>query len=228
MDLAVRITEDFKPDVRIAGSDGVDFYSLSSFDKNPERILSLQGELDSWKEAQRKWRSATNAKTYFLIGNHEDRLRRWLWKHPELSSLSCLTIPELFDFKGLKITMADKDGQELNFFDKLIVTHGSIVRKWSGYTARGELEKRRYSVSVMSGHTHRGGRFITTVRGAVCEALECFCLCSLSPEYTYDPDWQQGIVFADVNKHYVSFDMIPFHRKNGKLVAHWRGKEYKP
>jgi len=224
----MKLTADFKPDVRIAGSDGVDFYSLSSFDKNPERILSLQSELDSWLYSQRSWLDASpGAKVYFLIGNHEDRLRRWLWKHPELSSLSALSIESMFSFKELGIKLADKEGLEVNVHDKLIITHGSMVRKWSSYTARGELEKRRYSISVMSGHTHRGGRFFTTVRGRLCEALECFCLCSLEPEYTYAPDWQQGIVFATMKKDYVSFDMIPFHDVRNKKVAHWRGKEYK-
>ena len=228
VDLALKIVEDFNPDIRIAGSDGVDFYSLSSFDKNPERILSLQGEINSWCETQRMWLDAApKARNYFLVGNHEDRLRRWLWKHPELSSLSCLSLDNLFSFKELKIQLADKEGLEVSFFDKLVVTHGSVVRQWSGYTARAELERRRYSVSVMSGHTHRGGRVMTTVRGAAIEALECFCLCSLAPEYTYNPDWQQGIVLAEVNKDYVSFDMIPFHEKRGKKVARWRGKEYK-
>ena len=226
--MALRIVEDFKPHVRITGSDGVDFYSLSSFDKNPERILSLQAEINSWCETQRAWLDAApRAKNYFIIGNHEDRLRRWLWKHPELSSLSCLSLDNLFQFKKLRIELAEKEGQEVNLLDRLVVTHGSTVRKWSGYTARGEAEKRRYSVSLMTGHTHRGGRFITTVSGAVIEAVECFCLCSLEPEYMYNPDWQQGIVLAEVFEDYVSFDMVPFHRVRGKLVGRWRGKEYR-
>jgi hypothetical protein len=224
----LRITEDYKPHVRITGSDGVDFYSLSAFDKNPERILSLQSEIDIWCETQRKWLDAApRAKNYFIIGNHEDRLRRWLWKHPELSSLSCLSLDNLFQFKQLKIQLGENEGQEVNFFDQLVITHGTTVRKWSGYTARGEAEKRRYSVSVMTGHTHRGGMFCTTVRDRLCYALECFCLCSQTPEYTYSPDWQQGIVFAEVDKDYVSFDMIPFQVVRGKHTARWRGKEYK-
>jgi hypothetical protein len=69
--------------------------------------------------------------------------------------------------------------------------------------------------------------FCTTVRDRLCYALECFCLCSQTPEYTYSPDWQQGIVFAEVDKDYVSFDMIPFQVVRGKHTARWRGKEYR-
>ena len=33
--VAYQIAEDYKPEVRFAGSDGVDFYSISRFDKDP-------------------------------------------------------------------------------------------------------------------------------------------------------------------------------------------------
>ena len=225
--LGLQIAEDFSPDVRITGSDGVDFYSLSSFDKNPDRINSLQMELDSWAATQRSWLSAApEATNYFLIGNHEDRLRRWLWKHPELYSLECLSIENMFQFEKLKITMADRGGLEQMFGDKLLITHGSMVRKYSGYTARGELEARRYQVNIMTGHTHRGGRFCTTTPNGIVEALECYCLCSLYPEYKANPDWQNGIVLATV-QDYVQFEMIPFHNSMGSMLCHWRGKEYK-
>ena len=132
VNLALQICHDFDPTIRIAGSDGVDFYSLSRFDKNPDRIHSLQDEIDSWCATQRSWLSAApNATNYFLVGNHEDRLRRWLWKHPELHSLRTLSLESLFEFDRLKLQMADRDGQEMVFNDKLVVTHGSIVRKFS-------------------------------------------------------------------------------------------------
>ena len=224
----MQITQDFNPDVRIAGSDGVDFYSLSSFDKNPDRINSLQLELDSWAATQRSWLDAApDAKAYFLVGNHEDRLRRWLWRHPELSSLSCLSLENLFEFDKLKLTMADHGGREVSFYDRLVITHGSIVRKHSCYTAKAELERYRYQVSVLSGHTHRGGRYYTTTREGIIQAVECFCLCSLAPEYVHIPDWQQGLVLAEVTEDILAIEMIPFHQKGGQMLAHWRGKEYR-
>ena len=226
--LALQIVEDFDPDVRITGSDGVDFYSLSSFDKDPKRISSVQEELDSWAATQRSWLSASpNATNYFIIGNHEDRLRRWLCKHPGLHGLNALSFESLFQFDKLNIQMGDKDGLEVSFYNKLLITHGSMVRKFSAYTARGEAEKIRYSMSVMTGHTHRGGRFFTTTRDGICEAVECFCLCSMTPEYVCNPDWQHGIVLAEVDKELLSIEMIPFHSSMGSMLCRWRGKEYK-
>jgi len=57
--VALKIVADYQPDIRIAGSDGVDFYMLSRFDKNPLRAaFGLQGEIDMWKASQREWRDA--------------------------------------------------------------------------------------------------------------------------------------------------------------------------
>ena len=36
--VALQITADFQPEIRIAGSDGLDFYGLSKFDKDPHRM----------------------------------------------------------------------------------------------------------------------------------------------------------------------------------------------
>ena len=227
INLALQITADFNPDIRITGSDGVDFYSLSSFDKNPERIHTLQDELDSWASTQRSWLDAApNARNYFIVGNHEDRLRRFIWKNQELSGLRGLNLSNLFEFDQLGITLAPRDGLELIIKKKLIITHGSVVRNYSAYTARAELEAKRYNMNVMTGHTHRGGRFLTTTPGGIVEAVECFCLCSLAPEYKSYPDWQQGLVLAEVGE-IVSIEMIPFHQIKGDMVARWRGKEYR-
>ena len=36
--IALEIVRDFNPDVLISGSDGVDFYALSKFSKNPKSM----------------------------------------------------------------------------------------------------------------------------------------------------------------------------------------------
>jgi hypothetical protein len=227
--LAMKITKKFKPDVRFAGSDGVDFYSISKFDKDPDLFKSgLQAELDSWTTAQRLWKKVTpGAEVYFLVGNHEDRLRKYLWKHPELHGLRALSLESIFKFKELGIKMAQYDGQEQVFYNQLIVKHGSIVRGHSGYTARAEIEKEMYQISTLSGHTHRGGQVMVTTRDGVKQAVEGFCLCDVSPNYLHKPNWQNGLVLATVDKSGVEFELIPFHKDSqGNMTARWRGDNY--
>ena len=226
--VALQIARDFDPDLRIAGSDGIDFYTLSSFDRDPERITGshLQQEINLWRAGQREWiDAAPNAEAKFIIGNHEDRLRRYLWKHPELTGLDALKLANLLGLQDLGIEMADKSGLEVLAGD-LVIKHGSFVRKNSGYAAYAELEREKFSISVLTGHTHRGGTTYTTSRKGVVVAHECFCLCDLEPDYISNPNWQQGIVLATVGSGLPSIEAIPFYTYKRKLRAVWRGKEY--
>lgn len=226
--LALKIVRDFNPDVRICGSDGMDFYSISKFDKDPDRIASttLQDEINQWKAGQREWRDASpNARPLFLLGNHEDRLRKYLWRHPELWGLEALKLQNVLGFAELGIE--NQDGNEILLHNKLLIKHGERVRTHSAYSAKAELEKEFYSVSILSGHTHRGGVHYATTRKGVVEAHECFCLCRLDPEYTSNPNWQQGIVLAEVDKNYLSIVDIPFQSSGKKLTARWNNMEYK-
>ena len=157
-------------------------------------------------------------------GNHEDRLEKYIWEHPELHGLEALKLPALLGFEGLGI---EKVEQEINYGDRLLVTHGSIVRKDSAYTAKGELLNQFYSISVMTGHTHRGGMHMATTRHGLVQAVESFCLCDLHPAYIKgEPNWQQGIVLATVTDFGVNFEPVPFFKHLGKTHAIWRGKEY--
>lgn len=230
--LAMLIARDFNPDVRIAGSDGVDFYSLSKFDKNPQRKKSLDFEVDLWAEGQREWQDATpNAMAIFLMGNHEWRLQRYLWSHEEIADLRALQIPNFMRLDELDIVydeslheMANREVQ----FDNLLIKHGSLARKHSAYSARGELEKEFYQINVITGHTHRGGTTYATTRQGVVQATEGFCLCSLHPPYVDKPNWQQGIVLATTYEDGdVDIEPVLFRRRRGEIYARWRGKEYR-
>lgn len=229
--LAMTIARDFDPTVRVSGSDGVDFYSLSKFDKNPLRRKSIDFEVDMWTAGERAWNDATpNAVAVYLMGNHEFRLQRYLWRHEEISDLRALQIPSFMRLDELGIVYEDSQHELANTeiqFGNLVIKHGSIVRKHSGYTARGELEKEFYQVNMLTGHTHRGGLTYATTRNGVVQGVEGFCLCDLKPAYVDKPNWQQGTVLVTVHDDGdISFEPILFRRRIGEVYARWRGKEY--
>lgn len=229
--IALQIIRDFNPDLMAAGSDGLDFYTVSSFDKNPERIkVSLQKEIDQWKTIQREWRDAApGAKRVFIPGNHEDRLRKYLWRHPELADLEVLALPNLLGLASLGIEwMYDGSllSQEYVVDNVLAIKHGQYVRKGSGMSARAEIEHEHYSISTISGHTHRGGSFYATTRHGVVQGHEAFCLCRLDPEYLQHPDWQQGLLLAEIVGENLEVELIPFNDFRHRKSAIWRGKEY--
>jgi predicted phosphodiesterase len=229
--LAMQLAHDFDPDLRIAGSDGVDFFAISHFDIDPARKTydSLQKEIDSWKAGQRAWRDASpRARVVFLPGNHEDRLRRYLWNHPEIAGMDALRLENLFDFAGLGIEYDQQpyEMSELVLFDQVVVRHGKRVRRVSGASALAELVDERHAISVVTGHSHRGGTVLSTTRAGLRIAQEAFCLCSLTPTYVAHPDWQQGLVLLDVSADHLAIEAVPFTDFRSRKVAYWRGKEY--
>lgn len=225
--VALQIVEAHDPDYLVTGSDGMDFYSLSTFDKNPDRIQwDLQSEINQWRAGQREWASAApRAERVHIPGNHEDRLRRWLWRHPEFAKLDALKIESLLGLEELGLFPTSED--EVVFGDQLVVKHGATVRKYSGYSARAELDNERYIISTLTGHTHRGGVHYATTRRGVVSAHEGFCLCDLNPEYVKDPDWQQGITLFTVSSDMINIEPVPFYRSGDKVHAIWRGQLFK-
>jgi hypothetical protein len=226
--VALKIVEDFKPHIMSAGSDGVDFYGISKFSKDPERkvIKNIQVEIDTWKASQREWNDAApQAEKKYLIGNHELRLIKYLHnKADELYSLEVLKFHNLLGFKELGVTYAKND--EINILNKLLVTHGTVVRKYSGYTAKGEAEKVLYGINVLTGHSHRGGTHYARTRQGIVQAQEGFCLCNLEQGYVKFPNWQQGIVLATVTRRWIQMEPIVIHTKGSKRIAVWRDREY--
>ena len=226
-EVALKIVNDFNPDELPAGSDGLDFYKLSSFDRDPKRMtFSLQAEINMWQRAQLEWKSAApNARRRYILGNHEFRYSKALWKLEAFGELTDLSLANVLGLRTLGIETEILD--EISFGD-LVIRHGQVVRAHSAMSAKGEVEKQRHQVSTMTGHTHRGGVYMTTARDKVIYGLECFCLCRLDPWYSNGPyDWQNGLVLATIhNDKSLQFEPIPFSYVNGKVVAHWRDKEY--
>ena len=120
---------ELQPGLLIKNGDMNDFYGLSKFDKNPERKDTLQSDLNSTRAMNTRQRvQMPDARQIHIDGNHEDRLRRYLWsKAPELASLNALNVDKLY---GLN----DNDIEKVGYEDGLLingvfmVSHGNIVR----------------------------------------------------------------------------------------------------
>lgn len=197
-------------DTIILNGDILDFYDVSSFDKDPSRINSLQKEIDMAQKFFKKLRSlAPKARIIFVKGNHEDRIERYLRKHPELYSLDALKLPNLLNLDNYVIEYKDK-GFKLG---GLKIIHGDIVRKFSGYTARGELEK--HDSSGICGHVHRLSCYYYRTPERYLAWYESGCLCDLNPEYINEPNWQQGFLYGYVEKD--SFAVTPIPIVDGKI-----------
>jgi len=204
----------WKPETIIYLGDVVDFYAVSHFIRDPERSLKLQDELDEAKSIlSHVRRLCPTAKTYFIKGNHEARLQKYLWSQAkELSSLRTLKLENQLDFTDLKIEYIESGIMK---YKGLIVKHGNLVRKYAGYTARGEFEKT--GMSGVSGHTHRACTYYHCNENDSFVWMESGCLCKLDAEYLdgQTPNWQQGFgigYFKENSKRFL-LEFVPIINK---------------
>lgn len=184
-------TEYFEPNKIFILGDLIDMYAVSSFDKDPSRITDLQKDLNITKRILKQIRENNEkADIVYLEGNHTDRLRRYLWKHPELTGLDSLKIESLLNLKEYNIFFKPQTGEPI-IYHNFLIEHGNIVRSQSAYTARGMFEKR--GLSGISAHTHRMGAHYKTNMSGNYVWYENGCLCDLNPEYVIGkPDWLNG------------------------------------
>ena len=208
-----RFWADFEPDLEIYAGDIVDCYQLSVFSANPSRQFSLQDEFDATAAWLRKRVDKNpNARRVFMEGNHEDRLRRWMWKlGPAVSSLRSNTIEEQLDLKKLE-------------FEHL--TYRSIVRILGceiqhGYRASksaampqnvAQLMARATNSSGICGHTHRVNAVHWTDTRGSHSYRENGCLCRMDLEYAPFPNWQHALTYGVVHRgklHLTTVSIFP-------------------
>lgn len=203
--------------------DIIDFYAISRFVKDPERVNKLQEEIDETANILKQIRQVNpSAVIVYVKGNHEYRLQKYLWSTAkEVSSLRDLTVPQLLGLRHLDI-MYNEQGRLQHY--GIVVKHGSVVRKFSGYSARAEFEKT--GRSGVSGHTHRANVYYQANDGGEFAWMECGCMCSLQQEYLEGekPNWMQGWGVGYFKKRTDRFflNFIPF--VDGK--AFYQGKEF--
>lgn len=203
----------FLPHTVIFIGDVVDFYAVSSFDKDPQRRLELQNEIDEAVGVMQQVKKACpKAKEwYFIKGNHEQRLQRYLWsKAAELSGLREMNVKHMLKLGSMGIEYVEYGKM---IYNGLMIKHGDVVRKYSGYTARAEIEK--VGISGVSGHTHRMSLYHQTNEAGAFTWMEIGHLAREDQEYLEgsQPNWQQGFGVILSNQDY--HRLIPVPVKNG-------------
>jgi predicted phosphodiesterase len=180
-----------KPQTVVLNGDILDTHSLSDFLKDPTRSESFKDEVEMTKDFLASLRMIVpNATIKFIEGNHEDRLRKFLWKHPSIFAVKELTFQSLLQLDQLNIEWFAYG--EHYIYKGCVFTHGSRVSK---SCALDNLQS--YGNSGTSGHTHRLSMSSKTVLGRTLYWVESGCLCSLKPDFIKGvADWQHGFAFG--------------------------------
>jgi hypothetical protein len=225
------IVKSVKPDVLLNVGDLVDCWQISRFDKDPTRSDSLQDNIDEARQHLAEMALvAPKARRVLLEGNHENRLTRTVWGLPgaarELPKLrlfqKSMTWPTLLETAAIGWEwFPEREQSRTSILPKLITKHGTVVRKWSAATAKGEWEK--YGASGLSGHTHRLGHFLHRDHNGTASWIETGCTCLLDPPYGTDFDWAQGCIVLTWNKDRRLMQTEIVSMRNG--AALWRDQE---
>ncbi len=238
--LVLRFLQEFAPTTLIIDGDVIDFYALSTFDREPSRRFDLAKDIQTTQNYMAELKKAVPAtcKTVLIGGNHEDRLRKYLWSRaPELTGVVGTDIPDLLkltknNWQYVSYYNAPESNAGVpgyNLSNVLLVTHGICISKYSAYTARAHFD--RFHTSGISAHSHRLGTYYFRAYGGSWIWLENGALCTLEPPYSPSPNWEQGFsagyIFHDSDKpsELPRFEMQNVLIHNRKLV--WQGKLYK-
>ncbi len=230
LEVVAKLTKDARPDVLVHIGDLVDCWSISRFSKDPLRKDDLQDNIDqAARHLRRMTKLAPDAAKVYIEGNHEQRLARVISgmkeEQKELARLRVfqdgVTWPAILAEAGVPEWryVPTRRQASARVLPNLVVKHGSVVRRWSGQTAKAEWE--RYGHSGISGHTHRLGLFYHNDMNGAHGWSETGCTCDLKPEYVEDPDWQHGCVIVTYAGSRFNFE--PVYIQKG--VALWREKE---
>lgn len=226
LELTKAYLRDYRPDKLVLNGDLLDFYTLSTFDKNPERKVSVQEELDEGSRIIKDLRNAVGKQCdiYMTEGNHENRLQRYLWNNPELEGLRDLKLDKLLHLKehGVKYVNANmdywkKDTGHLKIGDVVVMhgdnrLNGGSCSAKSGYSAHNTMVNMQSS--VIMGHVHRLGIVYKTNPYGTTFGIEQGSLC----QPTGTANWQQGFATFELEKGKAVNPRI-YPIKDGKLYA---------
>ncbi len=225
------IIRDVRPTRIIHGGDWMDCYTISRFDRDPTHLFTLNDEIaECRRQMGQLAQLAPDAERWWLEGNHEHRLTKVVWTLPD-TARELARLPE-FNMMWPRLTKCEEVGWQFvpaakqsttEILPGIITKHGSVVRKWSAATAKGEWE--RYGKSGISGHTHRLGQFYTNDFNGSHLWVEGGCTCDTHPEYVEDPNWQQGCVVIEHSADNKRFAMHMVYIQDGRAI--WRGMDYR-
>lgn len=183
-------------DIVIINGDLFDFYQFSRFDKN-NRIRSEFYTEREWVQDFLLLLQKTFGKVIFKKGNHDIRremhIQRISADMPELQGLEDLADYAMFDGSTVEVV----EDYNIIEFGKLNLIHGHEYQGGGGiHVAYNRLNKAMDN--VMSGHSHvTQSNMKKTITGKFYGSWAVGCLCSLSPRYNPQNNWNHGFAIVE-------------------------------
>lgn len=188
-----------KPDRVIINGDLLDALDLSHYNRVPEFGDRWEDEIAYTNLFLDSLRDIYKGPLDIIEGNHSHRLKQLIWNNaPSLSGMSGFSVPERLRLKERNITWHPVQDGAAKYVDNYIedqgflVAHANLVRKGAGNTVRGLLDT--YGTNIVQAHVHRLAIIYKRVYGRTLIGVEGGCMCSLTPPWMKQCDWQNGWV----------------------------------
>jgi len=216
-----KFIKDFKPDYFIIGGDFLDLAYFSDWAQmKPENIAGDKFRKDL-KIANKflDFFDKYAKKKYYIEGNHEYRLFRFIEKFPYLRHILDLRRELHLKERGWKWISFN----QVLKIGKLYFTHGHYTTK---YHANKHLTT--YGKNIRYGHIHDYQVYSQVLPIDFHRRLGIAlpCLCHINPEYMRGrPNkWVNGFHYAYLEDTGIFYEFVPIIQGNGKFVA--EGKLY--
>jgi Calcineurin-like phosphoesterase len=214
-----------KPDILVHLGDLIDAGMISEkFPIDPRRLETLQDDIDLAKVKLHQWAQlAPQAERWLLEGNHEQRLTRLIWNLKgaarELPRLNIfqqyMSWPTFLGLDEIGWKWVSYDDQPRDdILPRLLVKHGEIVRKFGGWSAKGEWEKS--GRSGVSGHTHRANIWRHKDYNGQATWTEAGCTCLSTTPGARNPDWQQAVTIYEWSEDRALMDVRQVLIRDGR------------
>jgi hypothetical protein len=225
------------PDIFAHMGDLVDCVQISDYDRDPNRLVTLQEDIDTARRQLHRFSQlAKRARRVLLKGNHEDRLQRLIWRLPdtarELARLrsfrEAMTWPRLLELDDIGWEwVEDSEQSRTEILPKLVSIHGHQLKGGTsveGASARKAMQK--YGRSVIVGHHHRACVITRRDHNGQAFGIETGCTCLLDGQpYGSDWNWQQAVTIIEWSGDRKVMHVQQVHVRDGRAIH--QNKEYR-
>lgn len=202
----------------LLNGDIIDFYGISSFEKDPNKRKFSQ-ELDAFKQLISSLRTELNCPIYYKIGNHEERYTRFL----RMKASELIGVDE-FDFHTILRSRAGDieiiDDKRIIKLNSLNGIHGHEYR--GGISTPVNIARGLYlrgKVSAFQGHNHATSEHTeSNMNGEVVTTWSLGCLCELHPDYCPMNKWNHGFGIVELDENGRDYFFRNFRIYNGKVL----------
>ena len=180
----------------IINGDLLDFYQYSRFDKNPNILQYFYSERE-WAQDFLLLLQKNFGKVFYKKGNHDIRrelhIQRRLADVPEVQGLESIENYVFFDNSTVEII----EDYNIIQFGKLNVLHGHEYQGGGGiHVAYNRMAKAMDN--IISAHSHiTQSSMKKSITGDFYGSWTVGCLCSLSPRYNPQNNWNLGFATAE-------------------------------